>query len=76
MVIDSLGISINKFTDAKAGLYVSGGDISVTNNIYAYGDVYGQAAKTFYSPNFANPALWDKRLLLGHTTNDALRMYG
>jgi hypothetical protein len=73
--MDSLGVVLSKFTDAKAGLSVSGGDRSVTNNIYASGDFYGAAAKTFYSPNFANPALYDKRLLLGHTTNDAIRMY-
>ena len=71
----TVGIVLNKYTEAKAGLYVSTGDVTVSNNIYAYGDHYYAAAKTFYSPNFANPALWDKRLLLGHTTNDAIRMY-
>jgi hypothetical protein len=76
MAMDSvLGITISKYTEVKAGLYVSGGDLSVSNNIYAYGDFYGQATKTFYSPNLANPALWDKRLVLGHTTNDGIKLY-
>jgi len=50
-------------------------DLSVNNNIYAYGDIYSETGKTFYSRNVANTALWDARLRLGFSINDAIRLY-
>jgi len=69
------GVTVNKVMEAKAGLNVTGGDVTVTNNIYANGDVYSPSGKTFYSTNVANTALWDARIRLGFSINDAIRLY-